>query len=107
MRFEALEQSFILIRTLRAPVRPLRSRDPDLYRQIRRAASSITLNLAEGSGRWGNDRRHHYRIASGSAREVQAALRCAAAWGDLEENALQPVFQILDRLLGMLWGLSR
>ena len=68
----------------------LRSRNPDLQRQLRRAASSIALNLAEGSGRNGRDRKQHFRIARGSALEAQACLLVAQAWGDLDnETSIQ------------------
>ena len=106
MRFEALEVSLSLIRSLRGPVGRLRVADPDLYRQIRRAGSSIALNLAEGSARNGKDQKHHYRIARGSAKEVQVALRSAEAWGDLKPNELRASLEVLDRLLGLLWGLT-
>ena len=106
MPFHALERSFDLIRSLRGPVHALRSRDPGLHRQIRAAASSISLNLAEGSRRQGRDRRHHYRIAAGSAAETAAALRVAEAWGDLPEVAVREPLEIVDRLLATLWRLG-
>ena len=40
--------------------------------QIVRAADSVVLSIAEGSGLSGESRRHHYRIALGSACEVAA-----------------------------------
>jgi four helix bundle protein len=104
--FQALELSLDVIRSLRLPLEALRSRDPDLYRQIRRAASSVALNLAEGAERSGKDRVHHYRIASGSAKEVLAALRVAVAWGDVQAPAIAPALQLLDRLGAMLWRLA-
>ena len=106
MRFEALEVSVDLVRTLRQPVEVLRSRDPDLYRQIRKAASSVALNISEGNQRAGKDRLHHFRIAAGSAAEVRTALRVAAAWGDLQEPAIVEALRLLDMLLNMLWRLS-
>ena len=107
MRFVALDVSFAFVRTLRKPLERLRSVDPDLYRQLRRAAASIPLNLAEGASRQGKDRRHHFRVAHGSALEAGAALRVAEAWGDLDADVLQPALETLDRLLGLLWGLTR
>ena len=107
MRFVALDVSYSLIRTLRGPLTRVRSVDPDLYRQLRRAAASIPMNLAEGASRCGKDRRHHFRVARGSAREVSAALRVAEAWGDLDAREIEAALDILDRLLGLLWGLTR
>ena len=46
-----------------------------LRNQLLRAASSISLNLAEGSAKpMGKDRLRYYRIAFGSLRECQAVL---------------------------------
>jgi four helix bundle protein len=107
MRFEALEVSIEAIRLLRQPLEILRSRDPELFRQVRKAASSVPLNVAEGNRRSGKDRLHHFRIAAGSADELRTALRVAAAWGDLQDLAIAEPLRLLDRVLGMLWSLSR
>ena len=105
-RFDALEVSLEVIRELRKPIQSLRSRDPKLYDQIRRAASSISLNLAEGSARNGRDRTQHFRIAAGSVSELRAALRVAAAWGDLDSPHVVGVVERLDRLAAMLWRMT-
>ena len=105
--FDALEVSLQLVRSLRLPVLRLRRRDRALSDQIRRAASSIPLNLAEGRRRSGGDRAHHWRIAAGSAEELRAALRVALAWGDIEEPELSGAFELFDRVLAMLWRLVR
>jgi four helix bundle protein len=104
--FQALEVSLELVRSLRRPVERLRVRDRDLSDQIRRAASGISLNLAEGRRRAGGDRAHHWRIAAGSAEEVRTALRVAVAWGDLSAAEVSEAFLLLDRLLAMLWRLT-
>jgi four helix bundle protein len=57
--------------------------DTDLGRQLRRAATSVTLNVSEGSGSQGGMRRARYRTALGSAREVKACLESAEALGYL------------------------
>jgi four helix bundle protein len=78
-------------------------RDRDLGSQLRRAATSISLNIAEGSRREGKDRIWHFRIAGGSAAETRMALRVAVAWGYV---GTQPVAdQLLDRIIAMCWRL--
>jgi hypothetical protein len=72
MRFETLELSIDLIRKLRQPMARLRTRDAELSGQIRAAASSVALNLAEGRKRTGKDRLHHWRVAAGSADEGES-----------------------------------
>ena len=106
MRFEALELSIDLIALLGEPVRTLARRNPDLHRQLRKSLSSVPLNVAEGAGRVGRDREHHFRIAYGSLLESHAALRAAVAWGDLTREAITPALPTLDRLRGILWGLG-
>jgi len=66
--------------TMRGIVAAIEKRDPDLARQLRRAASSVVLNLAEGSGSFGRMRTARYRTALGSARETLACLRVAEAF---------------------------
>jgi len=105
--FRTLEVSLELVRSLRDVVRRLGSVDRDLASQIRRAASSVTLNLAEGNGRSGRDRHYCFRVAKGSVLEVQAGLRLAVAWGYLDEVHLEPSLALTGDLLGMLTGLLR
>jgi four helix bundle protein len=104
--FDALEVSLDLVRSLRRPVERLRVRDRSLCDQVRRAASSVPMNLAEGRKRSGGDRLHHFRIAAGSADELRTALRVAVAWGDLDPGDLAEALKLLDRLLAMTWRLT-
>jgi len=59
--------------------------DKDLARQMRRAAASVPLNTAEGSGSRGGNRRARYENALGSAEEVRAIYDVAAAMEYLPE----------------------
>ena len=106
MRFEALDLSIEVIHRLRTPMTRLQGKDRSLHEQIRRAASSVPLNLAEGRRRAGKDRIHHWRIAAGSADEVRTALRVAVAWGDIDSSEVSDALQLLDRVLAMLWRLT-
>jgi four helix bundle protein len=65
------------------------------------------LNIAEGARRVGRDRAHHYRIAAGSAAEVAAALEIAATWGYVADSELVELRALVDRELGLLYGLTR
>jgi hypothetical protein len=62
------------------------------------------FNLAEGARSAKGNRQKHYSLAHGSANEVRAALETAEAWGWLESASA--VLPVLDRLLGLLWGLT-
>jgi four helix bundle protein len=106
MAFVALEVALEVIAGLSGVVKQIEGPDRALGDQVKRAASSVALNLAEGAERRGRDRAHSFRIASGSAAEVRAALRVAAAWGYLSADALEPLDAQLDRLAGLLWGLT-
>ena len=69
---------------LKPVVKQIEGYDRDLARQLRRAASSIALNVSEGSGSSGGTRRERYRNALGSARETGACLDVAMTLGYVE-----------------------
>ena len=103
-RFVSYDVSVQLIRELRPLMPRIKQQDADLAKQIRKAASSITLNLGEGRKRVGEDRMHFFRIAEGSAGEVEAGIDTAEGWGYIEASA--QLRKLLSRLLGLLWGLT-
>ena len=53
--------------------------DRELMRQLQAADASVLLNMAEGTGSRGGNRRGRYDTALGSARETQAILDAAVA----------------------------
>ncbi|HEU0031686.1 MAG TPA: four helix bundle protein [Kofleriaceae bacterium] len=103
--FAAYTVGLDLVRALRPIVEELKKYDPDLADQVRRAANSVILNVGEGARRAGRDPRRFFTIAHGSANEIQSGLDLAEAWGVAlhAEHARQ----LLDRELGLLWGLTR
>ena len=107
MSFDAFDASLEMIRTIRGPLAEIRTCDANLANQIRSAANSVPLNLNEGRRRAGRDRKHHWRIAAGSADELVAALRVAEAWGYTETNKIEPSLKVLDRILAMTWKMTR
>ena len=102
--FIAYDVSIELIRELRVVVPKVRMHDADLAKQMRRAATSIALGLGEGRKRIGQDRTHLFRIAEGSAGEIESALDAAIAWGYINEQTQARA--LVTRLLRLLWGLT-
>ncbi len=102
----AQEVAAAIIQSLREPVQAIARHDASLANQVRRAASSILLNVAEGERRVGRDRSHLFRIAAGSAAEVRAALHIASSWAYVTEEAVAASRSLIDRELGLLWGLT-
>jgi four helix bundle protein len=106
MPFDALTVSLQLAPALKTPVARVAQFDGDLARQIRRAANSVALNVAEGRRRAGRDRLHLWRVAAGSADEVVAALKAAVGWDHLDDDAIAEPLALLDRILAMLHKLT-
>jgi four helix bundle protein len=75
----------------------------DLVDQLRRAARSITNNIAEGSGKWsGREKARFYQIARGSATECAATLDECVDYGFLTEAQVRPAMETLSRVVSML-----
>ena len=81
-------------------------KDSDLARQLRRAVTSIALNLSEGQGSQGRLRPTRYYSALGSARETLACIEVAVAMRLI--RAPEPaVFDRLNRVIATLVRLTR
>ena len=100
----AYEVAVELVHELRPIVEAVGQHDRNLADQLKRAATSVLLNLAEGQRRIAGNKRRAFEIAHGEAREVLGCLDCAAAWGYVA-NASN-ARKTLDRLLGLCWGLT-
>jgi four helix bundle protein len=76
--------------------------DADTKKQLRRAALSINLNIAEGTGRRDADQRQFYRVARGSALECGAVLDAMGALGLVSREEIAPIDELLVQIVKML-----
>ncbi len=106
MGFDASDVAHELVVSLRGFTEKLRALDAYLWDQLNRAKKSVPLNVDEGRRRQGRDRLHHWRIAAGSAAEVQSVLRLCVSLGYVTVDELSPSLALLDRELAMLWRMT-
>jgi four helix bundle protein len=85
---------------------PLAARSPrgqgELADQLRRAALSVPLNIAEGSGKPERDARRFYAIARGSALECAAIIDAFEALGIVTAQEIVEPRELLERTVSML-----
>jgi four helix bundle protein len=95
-----------LIEVLRPVVTKIAREDRNLADQLRRAASSIGLNVSESAYARGGNRKALLSVAAGSANESRAALRVARAWGYVGEVEMREVEARVDQVITVLWKLT-
>jgi four helix bundle protein len=81
-----------------APLKPIAD-------QVIRSASSVPANLAEGHGRSGRDRLHHYRIAYASAKEVDVHLRILCVSHPTHRDQATNASLLFDDVRAVTWRL--
>ena len=84
----------------------IRRHDRDLGEQLRRALSSVALNIAEGNRSEGGHRQSRFSTAAGSNAEARVALQVAIAWGYVCLSEIEPGDELLDRVAAMLHRLG-
>jgi four helix bundle protein len=79
-----------------------------LIEQLRRAALSIPLNIAEGNGRWHKkERRNFFAIARGSCSECVPILQLLQDNGLIDTNTQEMLKSDADNIAKMLTGLIK
>lgn len=70
--------------------------------QLRRAALSVPLNIAEAAGRTGaGDAAKHYAIARGSAMECAAIMDSLCVLNVLDESRYAKAIELISRIVAM------
>jgi four helix bundle protein len=95
---QAAGTTISLVLRIPAPLKPIAD-------QVIRSASSVAANLAEGQGRSGRDRAQFWRIAYGSAKEVDTHLRLLAASGAIDPPEAAIALDGFDQVRAMTWRL--
>ena len=95
----AIEAAGLAIDLAKRVPAPLKS----LADQVIRSAASVPANLAEGHGRLGRDRAHHWRIAYASAKEVDSHLRLLCISGAVHRGNATTALQLFDDVRAMTW----
>jgi len=78
-----------------------------VFDQVKRASTSVALNIAEGCGKDGKDRARFFSIARGSALETAAGLRVLLALGAIPNAKHHQGRALCERLYAMLTKLTR
>ena len=73
--------------------------------QAVRAAASVALNVAEGSGRRGRERKRFYQVAHASAREAKSAVRIVVRLNAIDQARGRETVDLLDRAAALTWRL--
>jgi four helix bundle protein len=94
----AAGKAIALVTRVPAPLRVLAD-------QVVRSASSVPANLSEGHGRSGRDRLYHWRIAYGSAKEVDCHLRLLVHAGAIDPTGAEIALRLFDQVRAMTWRL--
>jgi four helix bundle protein len=80
----------------------------DVKDQLDRASTSISLNIAEGNGKYSpKDRCRFFDIAHGSALECAAGLDVLVAKSKLTSDEIRPGKERLQKIVRMLMGLIK
>src|SRR5690606_36754506 len=97
----SLDLTIHVIAELRPVLAVLKRCDRNLEDQLRRAITSVALNLAEADGNEAGNRRNRLATALGSIREVRAGLRVAVAFGYVDGARVAGVMRQLDSIGAM------
>ena len=95
---QAASDAITLVMRVPAPLKSIAD-------QVIRSARSVPANLAEGHGRSGRDRFHHWRIAYASAKEVDSHMRLLTRAGAVDRTKAERRLRTFDEVRAITWRL--
>ncbi|MCX6115840.1 MAG: four helix bundle protein, partial [Proteobacteria bacterium] len=102
-KLEVYQKSVEFLKEVISVIRLLPNGNSDIVNQLRRAATSISLNIAEGAGKTGvADKKRYYSIARGSTLECAAIFDLLKAWNLVDQSVLKTPTSLLSSLAAML-----
>jgi four helix bundle protein len=107
MRLRIYDTALEMVKGVSPIARRVERRDGDLARQMRRACTSVPLNIAEGEYSKGGNKRLRYYSAMASARETVAAIEVALAAEYITGEGTPEVMRKLDQIIATMWKLTQ
>ena len=106
-KLEVYNISIVFVGGVLRIIRLLPPGNADLANQLRRAAMSIPLNIAEGAGRIGKaDKQKYYAIARGSALECASIFDIIVTWELCLPEELESERKQLESIVAMVSKLA-
>ena len=106
MRQNVYQRAREVVQALGPVVASVRTHDADLANQMKRAAQSVVLNIAEARGSYRGNAKTRFGTACGSAKEVRAALHIATDWSYIDAAQAKHLDDALDVVCAITWSLA-
>ena len=100
------DKSLELVASVSKLSRRVQEHDGDLARQMRRAVTSVPLNMQEGLYSRAGNRVARFHDSMASAKETMACLHVSAAAGYLPAEAITEDLDRIDHVVATLWRLA-
>jgi four helix bundle protein len=105
MSLRVYDTSIQMVRVVSRLARRVEVHDPDLARQMRKASTSVPLNIAEGMYSRKRNREARLNTAMGSAKETFGTLQVSEASDYLTQQDIASELKRLDGIVAVLWVL--